>query len=83
MKTIFKKLSVVFLALVVFACETENTVIDDVFETVQKITMNRSRKKRDLSFQYQCHAGDVSIKFHGHAGDAPIKCQCHDGNVSI
>ena len=35
MKTIFKKLSVVFLALVVFACETENTVIDDVFETVE------------------------------------------------
>lgn len=35
MKTIFKKLSVVFLALVVFACETENTVIDDVFDTVQ------------------------------------------------
>ena len=35
MKTIFKKLSVVFLALIVFACETENTVIDDVFDTVQ------------------------------------------------
>jgi hypothetical protein len=35
MKTIFKKLSVVFLALVVFACETENTVIDDVFDTVE------------------------------------------------
>tara|TARA_B100001093_G_scaffold331246_2_gene316254 strand:- start:34962 stop:35891 length:930 start_codon:yes stop_codon:yes gene_type:complete len=35
MKTIYKKLSVVFLALVVFACETENTVIDDVFDTVQ------------------------------------------------
>jgi len=35
MKTIFKKLSVVFLALVVFACETENTVIDDVFDSVE------------------------------------------------
>ena len=84
MKTIFKKLSVVFLALVVFACETENTVIDDVFDTVENGAILRQLSVDGILDLFDTTSGiSVNLEYQDAEGSAIANIQGVDVTLSF
>jgi hypothetical protein len=84
MKTIFKKLSVVFLALVVFACETENTVIDDVFDTVENGAILRQLSVDGILDLFDTSSGiTVNLEYQDAKGSAISNIQGVDVQLSF